>query len=229
MTDEKSLCCQQILSYKPDYRAFKFNDDIKEPKGNKGISTSENLVVSDVKSQGCGYAKLNSLRATHDWEDKMDFPGAQRNGSLTDSERTGGRKSYHTRKRTVEYELPELVVFLQDGCYRFFKEICIDKEMPSQSKCSIENCELDHNIISCFLNSDAECQSEPAGKTVELLPPVSNGCKPEVDSYTKDEVYVDHCTKQIVPEAMLLVREVSLYFHVLEIVFFSVSFFIKCR
>lgn len=200
-TDEKSLCCQPVLSYKPDYRAFKFNDDIKEPKGNKGISTSENLVVSDVKSQGCGYAKRNSLRATRDWEDKMDFPGAQRNGSLTDSERTGGRKSYNTRKRTMEYELPELVVFLQDGCYRFFKEICIDKEMPSQSKCYIENCELDHNIISCFLNSDAECKSEP----------------------------VDHCTKQIVPEALLLAREVSLYFHVSEIVFFSVSFFIKCR
>ncbi|KAF3438012.1 hypothetical protein FNV43_RR20768 [Rhamnella rubrinervis] len=213
MPDDKPLCFHPTLSYKPDYKAFKFNEkngDMKGAKDDKGTSTSENLVVSDVKNQGCGYAAIrNSLRATEDWEDEKDLHRRQTD-ALTDSERTV-RKEYHTRNRDMEYELPELVVFLQESCYHFVKEICFDKEMPSQPKCFVENCELDHNTISCLLNSDAECKTEPAVNILQPSSPISNGYKPEgeVDVDAKDDISVDHFTKQIVPESLLLVRKVQ--------------------
>lgn len=176
MPDDKSMCCQPTLSYKPDYKAFKFNEkneDVKGVKEDKG--TSEDLVVSDVKRQGCGYAAIrNSLRATEDWEDEKDLH-RRLSDSLSDSERTGTRKRYHTRNRAMEYELPELVVFLQESSYHFVKEICIDKEMPSEAKCFVENCDLDHNTISCLLSSDAECKTEPAVKILQPLSPISKG------------------------------------------------------
>lgn len=219
MPDGESMCCQPTLSYKPDYKSFKFNDkneNMKEHKADKGPSTPEDLFVSEVENQGRGvipYPVSNSVRDNEDWIDKRDCHGEQYVGSPGDSEWIVRRKNYNTRKRAMamEFELPELVVFLQESRYHFVKDICIDKEMPSPVKCSVENCELDHNNITCLLNPDSECiNSGPAIQNLETFSSISNGSRPEseVDKDAKDAISVDHFTKQIVPESLLLVREV---------------------
>ncbi|XP_057514795.1 uncharacterized protein LOC130796444 [Actinidia eriantha] len=54
--------------------------------------------------------------------------------------------------------MPELVIFPKESSYQIVKDICINKETPSE--CSIENCELDHYVISSLLNSDLETENK---------------------------------------------------------------------
>ncbi|XAR51249.1 hypothetical protein NMG60_11005819 [Bertholletia excelsa] len=51
----------------------------------------------------------------------------------------------------LDFEMQPLVV----------KDICMDREIPLQNKCSVEDCELDHGVITCLLNLDVDtdCKS----------------------------------------------------------------------
>lgn len=62
---------------------------------------------------------------------------------VSDSEREKGNNG------SEEYELPELVVFLND--------VCFEKKptVQSRGKCLVENCELDHKTISSIIESDS--------------------------------------------------------------------------
>ncbi|KAI8020211.1 hypothetical protein LOK49_LG04G01803 [Camellia lanceoleosa] len=66
------------------------------------------------------------------------------------------RTGHYTDASIMDCEMPERVIFPQEGNYQVVKDICVDREI----KCSIENCELDHNVISCLLNSDADTDIE---------------------------------------------------------------------
>lgn len=74
----------------------------------------------------------------------------------------------------MDCEEPELIVFLQESDYQIFKEICIDGEVPFRDKCCVENCELDHSILSGLLNSELEIQGNLRTEAPDLVSFVSN-------------------------------------------------------
>ncbi|KAI8543145.1 hypothetical protein RHMOL_Rhmol08G0194900 [Rhododendron molle] len=74
----------------------------------------------------------------------------------------------------VDCEMPELAIFELESEYQIVKDICIDREIPSPARCSVENCELDHSIISCLLNSDIETDVKSTEKALTRVSSISN-------------------------------------------------------
>ncbi|PON46430.1 18S pre-ribosomal assembly protein gar2-like protein [Parasponia andersonii] len=237
------MCGQPTISHSLDYKSFKFNDKNEGMKVEKADDKTglEELFVSDLKSQDCGLvlnplpdekignAARKPLETTEDNAngDHMGLPTCAPNDT-EDSK----RKSHCTKKGSMDYELPELVVFLQESSYHFVKDICIDKEVPcSKGKCLVENCDLDHKIISCIRESDADGKSESTEHTMITMSSISRGSKPtdeddysknrtkqhgstksvteDLDSCSRDGISIDQSTKEFVPESLLLVREVQ--------------------
>ncbi|XP_004301097.1 PREDICTED: uncharacterized protein LOC101293793 [Fragaria vesca subsp. vesca] len=134
-------------------------------------------------------------------------------------------------KAAMDYDLPELVAFLQDSGYPFVKDICIDSVVPSQNKCLEENCDLDFNNVSCMVSSDAEssskltvesqCSSESSNSSVskhisdqlwEEDVSKQSGFKnlttEDGENYgEKDDTSSDHSTKMIISETLLQIRQ----------------------
>ncbi|KAK3225446.1 hypothetical protein Dsin_005308 [Dipteronia sinensis] len=77
----------------------------------------------------------------------------------------------------MDSESPELVAFYQQYNYEFVKDIFMDTEVvPSLMKsCLVGNCELDHNNISCMLNSNVDINSESTSGTLETVS--NDSCK----------------------------------------------------
>lgn len=234
---------QPTISYSPDYNSFKFNDKNEGMKeANEDDKTClEELFVPHLKSQDCGLVlnplpdeKKNGNVARKPLEaTKHNINGdckGRKTCAHSDSE---DGKSHCTRKGSKEYELPELVVFLQESSYHFVKDICIDKDMTCEGKCLVENCELDHKFISCILESDADRKPESTQQTMITLSSISKGSRPTdedecskneteqhgstkpvkegSDSSTRDGISIDQSTKEVVPESLLLVGEVRHY------------------
>lgn len=75
----------------------------------------------------------------------------------------------------MESEEAELIVLLQESDYKIFKEICIDgEEVSFHDKCCVENCELDHSILSVLLNSELEIQGNLRTESPDVVSFVSN-------------------------------------------------------
>ncbi|XP_024024843.1 uncharacterized protein LOC21399709 [Morus notabilis] len=153
-----NVSCQPTICYSPDYTSFKFtekNEGMKEEKEHNK-SNFEDLFVSNLKSKDCALS-----------------------GS---EERTEEKSHFIAKDDSMDYELPELVVFLQESSYHFVKDVCIDKGMHSHGKCLVENCELDHKIISRILESGADSKMiESKVQTMVTLSSISK------ESRTTDE------------------------------------------
>lgn len=256
--DGESMCSQPTISFNPDYKAFKFNDKNEGMKEAKTDDKSglEELFVSDLKSQDCGLV-LNPLpdekkngnvakKPLEATEDNVNGDHRRRQTCAPDDSEDSKRRKSHC---TVDYELPELVVFLQESSYHFVKDICIDKEMPCKGKCLVENCELDHDTISCILESDSDRKSELIEQTMTTLSSISKGSKPTgeddygkngakqhdstklvaegLDSSERGGISIDQSTKEVVPESLLLVGEVRHYFVKIQLVKFDSRFIAK--
>lgn len=224
--------------FKPVYKSFKFkcSEAIKGLKVEKNAGLKDNNVfISNLKSEDSEvvpnqhpddsrnmHAVRNTSRASGymDWKDCVDGNGQHiPHYTCTCSDKEESRE----RKVGMDNELPELVAFLQESSnYQCFKDICIDKEVPSQEKYFVENCELDHSRISCILDSDLYSSSESIGETLDSESSVSteHDCDKDVSEQwgsknlkTEDEKYFgesdDHSTKKTVSETLLIVRQVS--------------------
>ncbi|KAM7479798.1 hypothetical protein LguiA_028011 [Lonicera macranthoides] len=75
----------------------------------------------------------------------------------------------------------------REGNYQVWKNIYIDKEVPLEDKCFLENCELDHNIIRSLLNS-VENKNSPL---MTEAPQTVSSISKRAESYHKHE-----CTKK---------------------------------
>lgn len=75
----------------------------------------------------------------------------------------------------------------QESNYQVWKNICIDKEVPLEDKCFLENCELDHNIICSLLNSVENENCPLITEAPQTVSSISKG----LESYHKHE-----CTKE---------------------------------
>lgn len=71
-----------------------------------------------------------------------------------ESEASGDRMSRYSSTSSINDELPELVVFLQETNYEFVKDICIDKAGTSCEECFEENCDTQNGYVPCMLKSD---------------------------------------------------------------------------
>ena len=240
------MCSKPNISYSPVYKSFKFSDNSEGmKKAEDDISCLEDFCVSNLKSQDCelvpdplrlekqnGNTTLIATEDKGDGKDLIEEHICAKNGS----EDSKTRNSRCAKRGSMDYELPELVVFLQESSYHFVKDICIDKKMHSHGKCLVEDCELDHKIISCILESDVESKRESRVPNVVTLPSISkeskstadeennnsninkkdgskhrgsaNSLKEGLDFDSKDEISADKSTKEIVPESLLLVGEV---------------------
>lgn len=213
------MCSQPTTCYTPDYKLFKFtekNEGTKEQKA-YGKTHLDDLVVRNLKSQDCEIVP-KPLEATRGKTDGKDCVG-EHTRARSVSDKSTERNSHFIAKGSMDYELPELVVFLQESSYQFVKDICIDKGMHSHGKCEVENCELDHKLMSCILESDADSKrrESKAHTTVVTLPSVTKESKTTdardhhkngLDIDARDESSTDHSTKEIVHESVVLVSEV---------------------
>lgn len=228
------MCSQPTTCYTPDYKLFKFtekNDEGKKEQKAYGKTRLDDLVVRNLKSQDCEIAP-KPLAATRGKTDGKDCVG-EHTRARSVSDKSTERNSHFIANGSMDYELPELVVFLQESSYQFVKDVCIDKGMHSHGKCEVENCELDHKLMSCLLESDADSkrrESKAHTTTVVTLPSVmkeskttdardhhKNGSKKNglsssqeegLDIDARDESSTDHSTKEIVHESVVLVSEV---------------------
>ncbi|XP_050376611.1 uncharacterized protein LOC126794012 [Argentina anserina] len=121
------------LVFKPVYKSFKFKTS---EESIKGLNVEKNANLKD-----------NNVFIA--------------NPDTTDPEVVKSPDADEQWKAAMDYDLPELVVFLQDSGYEFVKDICIDDgSVSSQNKCLEENCDLDLKFVSCMVSSDAESSSE---------------------------------------------------------------------
>lgn len=103
----------------------------------------------------------------------------------------------------MDSEEPELIVFLQESDYQIFKEICIDGEAPFHDKCCVENCELDHSILSGLLNSELEIRGNLTTEAPDVVSFVSNVS----ESYHQRECIME-VTKEFNSEVLLMESKV---------------------
>ncbi|XP_058228167.1 uncharacterized protein LOC131336379 isoform X3 [Rhododendron vialii] len=61
----------------------------------------------------------------------------------------------------VDCEMPELAIFELESEYQIVKDICIDREIPSPARCSVENYFLSEHVKHCDSNEDSTCSRLP--------------------------------------------------------------------
>ncbi|KAK2663439.1 hypothetical protein Ddye_002013 [Dipteronia dyeriana] len=92
----------------------------------------------------------------------------------------------------MDSETPELVAFYQQNNYEFVKDIFMDPEVvPSLMKrCLVDNCELDHNNISCMLNSVVDINSDSTSETLESVS--NDSCKDVIKKCGSVNLVMEH-------------------------------------
>ncbi|KAG6587606.1 hypothetical protein SDJN03_16171, partial [Cucurbita argyrosperma subsp. sororia] len=109
-----------------------------------------------------------------------------------ESEASGDRMSRYSSS-SINDELPELVVFLQETNYEFVKDICIDKAGTSCEECFEENCDTQNGYVPCMLKSNVVEKN--------LLNKVNENQKFCYDA--KDDIPSDFSNKKSVPKLHL--------------------------
>lgn len=141
-------------------------------------------------------------------------------------------KNFSAGMNVMDYDIPELVVFIQEDHHQFVKDICIDRVVSPKGKCLSEDCALGHDIMSCHLEPDISSRRDSNLRTImEAMLINSSGTeyssKPlslkdamefydcrgllmdgEVDSGYK--ISTDHLTKKATPETLREVRHFNL-------------------
>ncbi|KAJ7942173.1 18S pre-ribosomal assembly protein gar2-like protein [Quillaja saponaria] len=98
------------------------------------------------------------------------------------------RNSFSTEKYVMDYDLPELVVFLQEDNHQFVKDICIDRGVINCGYL-LEDCEVDHSSISSIHNPDVESTSESSEESLKTSSSKSsNGSKCIVEHHRIKDV-----------------------------------------
>lgn len=137
----------------------------------------------------------------------------------SESEASGDRTSRYSSKSSMDDELPELVVFLQETNYEFVKDICIDKAVTSREKCFKENCFTENGHVPCTVkHNTGESDDESTEKSEDLESSISSiestqtlekdffnkvNEKQKVHSDAIDEIPSDVPTKKSVPKLFL--------------------------
>ncbi|XP_018501108.2 uncharacterized protein LOC108866617 isoform X2 [Pyrus x bretschneideri] len=193
-----SMDGHSTMVFQPVYKSFKFksSEAMKGWKVEKSTSSNDddNLFISDLQSQ-------DSEVVLNPHPDDSQNMCAIRD-AVTASDCAAWKDS--ARKAAMDYDLPELVAFLQGSSnYQLFKDICIDKEVRYEDKCSAENCEFYHSSIAWILDSDPDSESESIRESLDSESSTStdeNDCK-------KDDLSNDHSIKKIISEKVFLVRQ----------------------
>ncbi|KAK7411305.1 hypothetical protein VNO78_02738 [Psophocarpus tetragonolobus] len=86
-------------------------------------------------------------------------------------------KNFSAGMNVMDYDIPELVVFVQEDHQQFVKETSFGRGMSPEGKCVSENCALDHDIVSCHFQPDMNSRRDSNLRTMEALSINSN--KPE--------------------------------------------------
>uniref|UniRef100_A0A5B7C6T3 18S pre-ribosomal assembly protein gar2-related n=1 Tax=Davidia involucrata TaxID=16924 RepID=A0A5B7C6T3_DAVIN len=190
------MCGHLTQANKPHYKPFKFNDNSEEMKGlkldQKTNLEDENIITWHLESHeyevdsrpllenkrnGDAVRSLLEINGFMTRDDSIDGREHITQYTTTPSESGGTeeRTDLYTNTHVMDSEMPELAVFLQESNYQVVRDICIDRVVPSQESCSVENCELDHNIISCFLNSYVDINSNFTKEAPDTVSSISNG------------------------------------------------------
>ena len=117
---------------------------------------------------------------------------------------------------------PELVVFLQESDYRSFRDIFIDREVPSRSG-------MNYKDISSKFQRDVEGDCKEPRKTLRIMSSVSNEIEQDFQNYVRkqhalenlmkdgeedsdgrDDHLLDKSTEKMIPR-MQCVKEVRSY------------------
>ncbi|KAI4344002.1 hypothetical protein L6164_011280 [Bauhinia variegata] len=92
-------------------------------------------------------------------------------------------------KGVMDYDIPELVVFIQEENPQFVKDICIDKGVTTQGKCLRKDCDSYHSRKPWLVNY-GDGDSESTAKTMEMETESSN-------SNGSECVSPHHCIKDV--------------------------------
>ncbi|KAJ1377747.1 hypothetical protein SESBI_48572 [Sesbania bispinosa] len=124
----------------------------------------------------------------------------------------------------MDYDMPELVVFIQEDHQQFVKDICIDKVVSPEGKCLSEDHESDHNIIPCdfdpnmksksdlnkgtkegvsIKSTGSECATQHSSKDAMKMFDLKNMMKEgEVEFDSGDKISIDNPTKKTTSETL---------------------------
>ncbi|TYJ98239.1 Retrovirus-related Pol polyprotein from transposon TNT 1-94 [Cucumis melo var. makuwa] len=116
------------------------------------------LVVDNMKKSR--KVEKNKLKVDDiEFFKRRNYVVQERDAGPSESEASGDRMSRYSSKSSVkssiEDELPELVVFLQETNYEFVKDICIDEAVTSRQKCFKESCHTENDHVPCMLKYNA--------------------------------------------------------------------------
>ncbi|TKY73272.1 hypothetical protein E2542_SST02024 [Spatholobus suberectus] len=116
----------------------------------------------------------NSFRAREIPIQKLFNVGHFTNAS-GDLSRFSKGKNFSAGINVMDYDVPELVVFIQEDHPQFVKDSCIDRGVSPKGKCLSEDCELDHSIMSCLFEPDMNSRRDSNLRTLEAMSIDSNG------------------------------------------------------
>ncbi|XWS60398.1 hypothetical protein CRYUN_Cryun07bG0033200 [Craigia yunnanensis] len=186
-------------------RAFKVktNIEVNRQKGDGGV---KNLGINDFMA----------------W--KNPIQEASYTASPSEVERSKEENELHNTSETflASDHAPELVVFLQESDYQSFKDIFLDREVPSRSR-------LNYKDISSKFQRDVEGDCKEPGKTLRIMSSISNEIKQdfqnnirkqqalenlmkdgEEDSDGRDDHLLDKSTEKMIP-GMQCVKEILIH------------------
>ncbi|RDX81394.1 hypothetical protein CR513_37937, partial [Mucuna pruriens] len=89
-------------------------------------------------------------------------------------------KNFSSGMNVMDYDIPELVVFIQEDHQQFVKDICVDRGVSPEGKCQSEDCALDHNTVSSHFEPDMNGRRDSNLRTMEAM--LINSNRPEYAS-----------------------------------------------
>ena len=140
-------------------------------------------------------------------------------------------KNFSAGINVMDYDIPELVVFIQEEHQQFVKDTCIGKGVSPEGKCMSEDCAVNHDPMSCHFENDLNTRRDSNLRTMEAMSINSNGpeyaskpltLKDAMEFYDsrglvmdgeEDSGYnisIDHLTKKTIPETIREVRHFNL-------------------
>ncbi|XWS60397.1 hypothetical protein CRYUN_Cryun07bG0033100 [Craigia yunnanensis] len=144
------------------YRIHAHAFDSEVSSGMRAFKVKTNIEVN--RQKGDGGVKNLGINDFMAW--KNPIQEASYTASPSEVERSKEENELHNTSET--FLAPELVVFLQESDYQSFKDIFIDREVPSGSG-------LNYKDISSKFQRDVEGDSKEPRKTLRIMSPISNG------------------------------------------------------
>ncbi|KAL2340691.1 hypothetical protein Fmac_008631 [Flemingia macrophylla] len=134
-------------------------------------------------------------------------------------------KNFSAGMNVMDYDVPELVVFIQEDHQQFVKNICTDKGVSPEGKCLSEGCALDHGIKPSHFDPLMNNRRDSNLRTMEAMPIYSNGPEyasmplslkdamefydyrslmmdDEVEPHSTFKITTNHPTKKTTPETL---------------------------